>query len=78
MKNKLTDLNDHLFAQIERLGDEGLEPEQLQREVSRAASICEVAEKIIDNANTQLKALTLMAEHGAKVGSHLSMIEQKK
>ena len=29
MKNKLADLNDHLFAQLERLSVEGLSPEQI-------------------------------------------------
>ena len=36
MKNKLSDLNDHLFAQIERLGDEDLSDEQIEKEAKRA------------------------------------------
>lgn len=55
-KNKLSDLNDHLFAQIERLGDEDLTAEELKQEVSRAKAINGVAKNIIDNARTTLDA----------------------
>ena len=32
-KNKLTDLNNHLFAELERLGDEDLKGEELEKEI---------------------------------------------
>ena len=65
MKNRLTDLNNHLFAQLERLADETLSPEQLEQEVKRADAIVSVADTITSNADLQLKARKLYAHHGA-------------
>lgn len=56
MKNKLMDLNNHLFAEIERLGDEGLDGELLREEISRAKAVSNVATQIINNARLALKA----------------------
>lgn len=66
MKNKLTDLNNHLFAQLERLGDESLKPDEIDREVKRAAAIVEVSEQLIRSATVSLGAAKLVAEHGFK------------
>lgn len=54
-KNTLSDLNNHLFAQLERLGEEDLSDEQLQKEMQRAKSINGIAKNIIDNAKTALE-----------------------
>lgn len=64
MKNKLSDLNNHLFAQLERLGEEGLSSEQIEQEGKRAEAIVAVAEQIVRNADLQLKAATIIANHG--------------
>ncbi len=56
MKNGLSDLNNHLFAELERLGDEDLTGEALQQEICRAKAITEVAEKVVANASLVLKA----------------------
>ncbi|MDP2505418.1 hypothetical protein [Oceanobacter sp. 3_MG-2023] len=63
MKNKLTDLNDHLFAQLERLGDEDLKGEDLEREMERAKAITDVSKSIVANASLQLSAIKLKCEH---------------
>ena len=67
MKNKLTDLNNHLFAQLERLSEDGLNAEAIEREVKRTEAIVKVADQITGNADLQLKAAKLFAEHGAGV-----------
>jgi len=74
VKNKLSDLNDHLFAQIERLGDEELTDEQIEKEAKRADAIVNVADTIIKNADLQLKAATLLAGHGYHFAPHLATI----
>ncbi len=54
--NKLIDLNNHLFAQLERLSDEDLTPDELKKEVSRSKAINGIASNIINNAKVGLEA----------------------
>ena len=63
-KNKLLDLNDHLFAELERLGDEDLKGDELQEELDRAKALSDVSEKIINNASLMLKAIHEQNEYG--------------
>lgn len=56
MNNKLTDLNNHLFAQMERLSDEDLNEEQLRHEIDRAKAITAISSQIIQNGALVLKA----------------------
>jgi hypothetical protein len=65
MKNRLTDLNDHLFTQLERLSEEGLSGDKLADEITRAAAMVQVADKIVDNARLQLDAVKLVAGNTA-------------
>lgn len=57
MKNKLTDLNNHLFAALERLSDEELTPEQVALECNRAKSVA-----LLGNQITTIAQLSLQAE----------------
>ena len=55
MKNKMVDLNNHLFAQLERLNDEDLTGEILKEEIDRAKAMANIATQIIANGNLVLK-----------------------
>jgi len=55
-KNRLIDLNDHLFEQLERLNDDELQDEKLTQEVKRAASMTNIAKQIIDSGRLALDA----------------------
>ena len=56
MKNTLTDLNNHLFAQIERLSEEKITPDKLEMESIRTRNITDVARQVILNAQLVLDA----------------------
>jgi hypothetical protein len=60
MKNTLGDLNNHLFAQLERLSDEELTGEKLLEEINRAKSVTSVASQIISTGSLVLEAKKLV------------------
>jgi hypothetical protein len=67
MKNKLTDLNDILFAQLERLTDDDLTPEAITQELQRTQAVVQIADRIVDTAQLQLDAAKLIAGNGGTV-----------
>lgn len=77
MKNRLIDLNNHLFMQLERLGDEGLTAEDISKEVKRSEAMVKVSEQIINNADLHLKAVNTIAIRGEKFKPALPMIFDK-
>jgi len=60
-RNKLSDLNDHLFAELERLNNEELTPEQVEMEAKRAGAIVGVSREIINTAKISIDALKLVS-----------------
>lgn len=66
MKNKLSDLNNHLFAQLEKLGDDDLNGEKLAQEIERSKAITDLSDKIIDNAKMTLQATKLVYDMSSK------------
>lgn len=61
-KNKLEDLNNHLFAQLERLSDEDISSDELTKEINRAKAVNGVEKNIIDNAKTVIEAFKFTIE----------------
>lgn len=73
-KNKLSDLNDHLFMTLERLGEEDLSNEELEKEIECSKAISTVAGKIIDNARLVLDAQKTAAEYNGKRTVNLELL----
>lgn len=72
--SKISDLNTHLFAQLDRLSAQGLSAEQIEQEVKRAGAIVAIADQVVSNAQTQLKAAQLFGQFGPSVLPHLPLI----
>lgn len=67
MKNQVTDLNNHLFAQLERLGAEDITQDQLAVEISRSKAITSIASTLIESNKTTIEAMKLMEKAGADI-----------
>ena len=64
MKNTISDLNNYLFEQLERLQDDELDEAGLEKEIRRGEAVQKVAETIISNGNLALRAMKLLDDCG--------------
>lgn len=62
-RNKMIDLNNHLFETLERLNDDDLQGEKLEAELKRAKAITGVASQIVANGQLALKAAIAKSEY---------------
>lgn len=54
MKNKISDLRNHMFAALERLADPDLSKEDLLQEIEKSKAISELGKVIVDSAKTEV------------------------
>jgi sugar-specific transcriptional regulator TrmB len=66
MRNTLSDLNNILFEELERIADVESDPEELKNTIQRSDAITKVAEAIIKNGELALKAAKHSDEYGYK------------
>jgi hypothetical protein len=73
MKNKITDLRDHMFAALERLGNEELSKEDLDKEINRSRAISEVGKVIVESAKTEVMYAKLTGKKDAQPTKFLGL-----
>ena len=74
MKNKLTDLRDHLFELIETMKDSDLEGDKLDQEIKRSLAINELSKTVITSNALMIKAVDSL--YGLPVSDELAIIPQ--
>lgn len=75
MQNKLIDLNNHLFAQMERLSDENVSEEQMAKEVLRSRAVGDIAKRIIENGRLALDSIKESAKYTGDLKDLPEMLE---
>lgn len=80
MKNSLTDLNNYLFEQLERLLDDEVchDDESTRREIAKAHAVTDVANSITGNASVQLAAMRFKAGNGLSEDDMPQMLLEKR
>ena len=65
MQNNLSDLNNHLFTQLETLLDDELlrDEKKLDLEIKRSKAITQISTQILKTASVQVTALKVAGEH---------------
>jgi len=79
MKNKIEDLRNHLFEQLERLSDDDVVKDGgLEREITRAKAMSDVAKTIIDSARVEVDFLKVRINAPRLNGVKSDFIENGK
>jgi len=54
-RNKISDLRDHLFAALERIDNDELNTEELNKEIDKAKAVADVGSVIINSAKLEIE-----------------------
>lgn len=74
VKNTLSDLNNYLFEQMERLNDDDLDQESLEKEIKRSETVTKIAKTIIDNGNLALQVKKHLDEYGQGANCEIPLL----
>lgn len=74
---QLTDLHDILFQQLNRLNEESLSDEDLEKEIQRADAISKTSKDIISNAQLCLHAEKLKGESIASLNMPKMLVNKR-
>jgi hypothetical protein len=77
-RNKINDLRDHLFSALERLDNDELTMEELNKEIEKAQAVAQIGSVIIQSAKIEIDYLkaTGMIESSSELFKGIN--EQKK
>lgn len=78
MKNSLTDVNNYLFEELERLNDDEslMDEEIFKKEIQRAKAVSNICSTIVSNANLVLNARKYADELGISENEVLQLKEK--
>lgn len=77
MRTTLNDLNEFLFESLERLTNEDLSDEELDKEIKRNEAIQKTAKTIIENGALALQVKKHLDEYGAGNNVELTLLTNK-
>ena len=77
MKNKISDLRNHMFLALERLSEDMNETE-LKKEIERAKAISEVGKVIVESAKTEVLFAKLTRRKELEPTGFLEIEDKKK
>lgn len=85
-KNKVEDLKNHLFAQLERLNDESISPEDMKAEIEKAKAMEGISKQVIDIERINIEKTRIVINayesgiisQSPKIDAFLQIEEQKQ
>lgn len=78
MKMSLSALNEYLFESLDRLTNDDLSDEELEKEVKRNDAIQKTAKTIIENGALALQTRKYLDEYGTGSKVKLPFVEEKE
>lgn len=72
-RNKIIDLNNHLFEQLERLNNEELSKDELDIEFKRTKSMTMISTQILKTQKLNLDSITIAERYEVKVSDSFDL-----